>query len=305
MDPSRPHMLGIVGDSAAGKTTLTRGVVRLLGHNGVTPICLDDYHRFDRSERLARHLTTVDPAANDLDLMAEHLATLRDGGSVRKPIYDHHTGTRRPSELVAATGLIIAYGLLTLTPAGLASLFDLTVFLDPDEELRHRWRIARDVSERGYTYEQVLAIQEAHDRDAERYVQVQRPHADLVVRFRPASADPADTTSLAADLFCRHTPATTCLRPFFDYLTAANLPGLSLSSAMTDIDGCLADLLTIEAHFDAAMMAAPRAWLWEHMPAATIATPQLIGGLPGGDPPNRSEALALVQLLTAYLLIQR
>ena len=47
-------MLGIVGDSATGKTTLTHGVARILGQHGVTPVCLDDYQRFSRTERLAR-----------------------------------------------------------------------------------------------------------------------------------------------------------------------------------------------------------------------------------------------------------
>jgi phosphoribulokinase len=34
----RPILLGIVGDSAAGKTTLTRGLVRILGEEQVTHI---------------------------------------------------------------------------------------------------------------------------------------------------------------------------------------------------------------------------------------------------------------------------
>ncbi len=32
----RPVILGVVGDSAAGKTTITRGLVRLLGEDNVT-----------------------------------------------------------------------------------------------------------------------------------------------------------------------------------------------------------------------------------------------------------------------------
>ncbi|MEO1069309.1 MAG: phosphoribulokinase, partial [Cyanobacteria bacterium J06638_6] len=43
---SRPVVLGIVGDSAAGKTTLTRGIAQILGEDQVTTICTDDYHRY-------------------------------------------------------------------------------------------------------------------------------------------------------------------------------------------------------------------------------------------------------------------
>ncbi len=34
--PRRPIILGIVGDSAAGKTTITGGLMKLLGHERVT-----------------------------------------------------------------------------------------------------------------------------------------------------------------------------------------------------------------------------------------------------------------------------
>ena len=49
----RPVILGVVGDSAAGKTTLTAGVAAILGPGRVACICSDDYHRFDRRERAA------------------------------------------------------------------------------------------------------------------------------------------------------------------------------------------------------------------------------------------------------------
>ena len=37
----RPVILGVVGDSAAGKTTITRGLVRALGEQNVTHIAAD------------------------------------------------------------------------------------------------------------------------------------------------------------------------------------------------------------------------------------------------------------------------
>ena len=39
----RPVMLAIAGDSAAGKTTLTQGLVDTLGADRITSICVDDY----------------------------------------------------------------------------------------------------------------------------------------------------------------------------------------------------------------------------------------------------------------------
>jgi len=46
-------ILGIVGDSATGKTTLTAGIANILGPDRVTVICTDDYHRYDRKARAA------------------------------------------------------------------------------------------------------------------------------------------------------------------------------------------------------------------------------------------------------------
>jgi phosphoribulokinase len=58
---ARPIILGVVGDSAAGKTTITRGLVRVLGEHQVTHIAADDYHRFDRRQRAERGITPLHP----------------------------------------------------------------------------------------------------------------------------------------------------------------------------------------------------------------------------------------------------
>ncbi|NTU84031.1 MAG: uridine kinase, partial [Chloroflexales bacterium] len=239
MDGTRPLMLGLVGNSASGKTTLVRGVVRLLGHNGVTPVCLDDYHRYSRADLRALGLTHADPAANNLDLMAEHLATLRAGGTINKPLYDQRTGTLRDPEVVAATGLVIAYGMLTLTPPPLAGLFDLTVYLEPDQAMRQTWRLARDVRERGYTPEEFMALRDIRERDAARFIAVQRPLADLVVRFHSAPG------GISAELLLRRDRDLGPLAPALDALAAAPPPGLALDRAIIDDDGHPADRFVI------------------------------------------------------------
>ena len=63
-------ILGVVGDSAAGKTTITRGLVRILGEDQVTAVATDDYHRYDRKQRAERDITPLDPDCNYMDIMA-------------------------------------------------------------------------------------------------------------------------------------------------------------------------------------------------------------------------------------------
>ena len=79
---ARPIILGVVGDSAAGKTTLTRGLVRVLGEENVTHVCVDDYHRYDRRQRAERNITPLHPDCNYMDIMAQHLAHMRAGRAV-------------------------------------------------------------------------------------------------------------------------------------------------------------------------------------------------------------------------------
>src|SRR6266568_3603253 len=78
----RPVMIGIVGDSGSGKTTITRGIVRALGEEQVTAFCADDYHRFDRKQRAELGITPLHPECNYIDILAQHLRLLRDNERV-------------------------------------------------------------------------------------------------------------------------------------------------------------------------------------------------------------------------------
>ncbi len=59
----RPIILGIVGESAAGKTTPATGIAAIQGRKRVTIICSDDYHRYSRDERAENGLSALDPKA--------------------------------------------------------------------------------------------------------------------------------------------------------------------------------------------------------------------------------------------------
>ncbi|MDQ6805366.1 MAG: phosphoribulokinase, partial [Actinomycetota bacterium] len=86
---SRPIILGIVGDSAAGKTTISGGLVDILGEEQVTHVGTDDYHKYDRGERKEHDITPLHPDCNYMDIIAQHLALLREGKPILKPVYKH------------------------------------------------------------------------------------------------------------------------------------------------------------------------------------------------------------------------
>jgi phosphoribulokinase len=194
------QLIGVVGDSGSGKTTLSQAIASLLGPGRTTLICLDDYHRYDRAERERRAITALDPECNRLDLMADHLAALRRGRAVTKPVYNHQHGTFDPDEVVEPRPVVIARGLLGLHDDRLAGAFDLSIFLDPDPALRVRWKVARDCAKRGYTPEQVLAQIARRQRDVERYIAPQRLRADLVIRLVPRAALDGRAAEAALDM---------------------------------------------------------------------------------------------------------
>lgn len=181
----RPIILGIVGDSAAGKTTLTRGIAQVLGSNNVTVICTDDYHRYDRKQRAELGITALHPDCNYLDIMQQHLSLLRTGQPILKPIYSHKTGTFEPPEYIKPNKFVIVEGLLGYATRAARDCYDVKVYLAPPEDLRTRWKIKRDTMKRGYTEEQVLAEMQKREPDSEEFIRPQRRWADLIVSFYP------------------------------------------------------------------------------------------------------------------------
>jgi phosphoribulokinase len=180
----RPVMLAIAGDSAAGKTTLTSGLVEALGPENCVSLCVDDYHRFDRAERRGLPFTALHPDCNHVDIMEQHLQLLASGQPILKPVE----------------------GLLPLHSKLARACFDVTVYLDPPEDIRRGWKLARDTAARGYSPAQVLAELDRRAPESEAFIHPQRSHADIVVRFGPiAVRDDPPGTPLSAELLLRPT----------------------------------------------------------------------------------------------------
>src|SRR6187200_149419 len=185
-----PIILGIVGDSASGKTTLSAGVAQILGEAHCTVICTDDYHRYDRAQRAAAGLSALHPGSNYIDVLEQHLRLLRGGEPILKPVYDHRQGTLAPPEYVRPKDFVIAEGLLGYTTRAMRDCYDVKIYLDPEEELRVRWKVHRDTSKRGYTAEQVLESLKKREYDSQTFIRPQRLFADIVIRFqRPPGAN--------------------------------------------------------------------------------------------------------------------
>ena len=188
-----PVIVGIVGDSGSGKTTISNGVRALIGAEQVTDVKLDDYHRYTRAERAEMGLTALNPKVHNLELVGEHLQLLRRGRPIRNRSYDHSNGTFGPMRSVEPRDVVLVRGLLGFPTDELRALYDLAVFLWPEPELLFRWKLRRDVHSRGYTEAEVLKTIAQHLLDAKEFVLPQAERADLVVRYEIADPDAPDS----------------------------------------------------------------------------------------------------------------
>lgn len=69
----------------------------------------------------------------------------------------------------------------------LAKHFDIKIYLDICEDLRLHWKIQRDVHQRGYPLEKVLATLERREQDSKQYIHPQKNRADLIFSLAPAN----------------------------------------------------------------------------------------------------------------------
>ncbi len=175
--------IGVAGDSGSGKTTFTQSIREIFGEDLVTTITLDDYHLYDRAQRREMGVTPLDPAANRIDLIEEHLAELKAGRTIMKPVYDHAVGTFGAPVPFTPGKIVILEGLHTLFTPRLRALLDFTLFVEPDREVKEAWKIRRDMAKRGYDRDQVLKEILERQPDYLRYIAPQRGFADVVVRI--------------------------------------------------------------------------------------------------------------------------
>lgn len=298
----RPIMLGLVGDSGAGKSTLSNGCVALLGADRVTDICLDDYHSLDRVGRTARHITALHPDCNHLELIAQHMRLLRRGETIFKPVYDHSDGTFGPPEFVTPRSIVLVHGLHTLFTPELRRQWDISVFLDPDPELRIAWKIGRDMSKRGYTRDEVIKQLEHRRHDSETYVMPQREKADMVISFYPPAdyAKVQDNTRLNVRLTLRHPVPVPDLEEALAAAERTNgTASLKLERGAEGID-----MLDIKGTLSNAATQAIEERMWNHMPSARHLRSDRLGVFHDGDRERRSNSLAVTQLILTYYLVK-
>lgn len=177
-----PILIGVAGDSGSGKTTFSDGIRRLIGNDLVSTICTDGYHKENREQRQQSGRLPLDPAANRLDLLAQHLAALKQGKTIDLPLYNHATGQFDPPIPFTPTPIIVVEGLHVLYPQFLPFL-DFTLYVAPEREVKWQWKWERDVKKRGHKAESLE--QEMLQREVAfvRWIDAQKIDANVVIQI--------------------------------------------------------------------------------------------------------------------------
>ena len=296
----RPVMLAIAGDSAAGKTTLTRGIAEALGPDRATAICVDDYHRYDRAERRHVPFTVLNPECNYIEVMEQHLQLLALGRPILKPVYDHCTGTLVRPVLVQPREFVIVEGLLPLHTKLARACFDITVYLDPPEDIRREWKLRRDTAERGYTRQQVQAELERREPESAAFIRPQRQWADIAIRFAPVAgrAEPQGTP-LSAEILLR----PTVQHPELAHVLTDDDRRTVHLRLIRDSDGRPVDALHVHGYAPREDSQIVEKAIWEQLSFDHgTALPDTLGEYAPGK--QRSEALAIAQLLLLWHLLE-
>ena len=159
---SKCNVFAICGDSGSGKSTLST-LLKNIFSNSFTLEC-DRYHKWERSNKKWEEVTHLNPDANYISKMNEDIFNLKIGRNIFQVDYDHHTGKFTEKQLINPSDNLIVCGLHSLYGDN-DSVYNLKIYMDTDNNLKKKWKINRDVKERGYSIEKVLDSIKKREKD--------------------------------------------------------------------------------------------------------------------------------------------
>ena len=180
---SKCNVIAIAGDSGSGKSTLLKVLSPLFDNNNTLTLETDRYHKWERGNENYQIYTHLNPYSNHLEKMYEDVYDLKIGNEIYQVDYDHSTGKFTQKEKIESKNNIIICGLHTMYENKIKDILDIKIFMDTDRELIKKWKIQRDVNERGYSMEKVLKQIEFREKDYEEYISKQKENADIIINF--------------------------------------------------------------------------------------------------------------------------
>ncbi|KAG7477919.1 hypothetical protein MATL_G00074670 [Megalops atlanticus] len=180
-------VIGLCGGSASGKTTVANKIIEALDVPWVVLLSMDSFYKVlsPEEEALAANndYNFDHPSAFDFDLLVHTLRKLKQGKSVKIPVYDFTThGRQKDWKTVYGASVIIFEGIMAFADKELLQLLDMKIFVDTDSDIRLVRRLRRDITERGRDIEGVIKQYNKFVKPAfEQYIEPTMRLADIVV----------------------------------------------------------------------------------------------------------------------------
>lgn len=174
------NSFAICGDSGSGKSTLSN-ILQQYFSNSFVLEC-DRYHKWERDDQNWKKLTHLNPEANYITKMENDIFDLKIGKTIYQVNYDHSNGKFTQKEKIEKSDNIIVCGLHSLYSENHGA-YNLKIFIDTDINLKTKWKIKRDMQNRGYSIEETLKQIEARKEDYYKYIYPQKDKSDIVINF--------------------------------------------------------------------------------------------------------------------------
>ncbi|XP_008317491.1 uridine-cytidine kinase-like 1a isoform X2 [Cynoglossus semilaevis] len=185
--PKEAFVIGLCGGSASGKTTVANKIIEALDVPWVVLLSMDSFYKVLSPEEqvlaASNDYNFDHPAAFDFELLVATLKKLKQGRSVKIPVYDFTThGRHKDWKNLYGASVIIFEGIMSFADKQLLQLLDMKIFVDTDSDIRLVRRLRRDITERGRDIEGVIKQYNKFVKPAfERYIEPTMRLADIVV----------------------------------------------------------------------------------------------------------------------------
>ena len=180
----RTIIIGIGGDSGSGKTFFSNDLGKFIEKNKFLSLEGDGDHKWERGDKQWKKFTHLDPRANKLHSQFDMLATLKNGKSFFKSDYNHFTGKFTNAYLVKPKKIITLTGLHPYYLPKTRKIMDIKVYMNPQENLRKKWKLIRDKNLRKYDKKSILKEIKRRAFDSKKYILPQIDFADISFNYK-------------------------------------------------------------------------------------------------------------------------
>ena len=176
------NVIAISGSSGSGKTTLSN-ILKLIFNDNATVLETDRYHKWERGDERYKQTTHLNPEANFLEKMNDDVFQLKIGNEVHQVDYDHTSGKFTQKQKLDTRDNVIVCGLHTLYHSEMNKILNVRIFVDTDAELMKKWKINRDVAQRGHTIEKVINQIKSREEDYNTHILSQKVNSDIIINY--------------------------------------------------------------------------------------------------------------------------